>query len=146
MKKWMFAKAAFFFLFLAAILLMLFPMPEQRRIELIGQELEKGLQICEEIKENNFLIKRYIFATAILTTDQDKNRIRLGELMASVEKAEKLITESEIELAGVSQSTAFEKLDKAKKKLKEANKLHKKVLNGLSAILSPQPLMPTIEI
>ena len=138
MKKWMILKIAL--LFLTIIFVEMPSAPEQYRLEFLDQAFQKEKEICQEFKENNTLIKRYIFVMLALTNPDENKCIKIGELIASIEKADKLITESQKDLQkDIPYESAFEKLDVIKNNLKEANALHKKVLNGLAALLPPSP-------
>lgn len=137
MKKWIFA-------IMALLVMTVFfgkpTKPERQSAETLNQTLQKGIAICQKLKEDNESIKRDIFAMFLITSQDEKKCIELGQLIFYVEKAEKLIDESDRQLQEViPEEIAREKMIKIKNNLKEANSLHKKILNGLSTLLSSEP-------
>ncbi|OGZ34555.1 MAG: hypothetical protein A2Y98_01020 [Candidatus Portnoybacteria bacterium RBG_19FT_COMBO_36_7] len=138
MKKWGFLGICL--LILATILFGRPDTSNRQPIENLDQALEKETKICREFKENNVLIKRYIFAMLVLTKIDEKKCLELAQLIICVQKAEKLIDQSSEQLqGGILHEMLPEKLIKIKNDLKKANALHKEVLNGLAAFLSPPP-------
>jgi hypothetical protein len=111
---------------------------EQHRLSVLDEMLQKETKLFEQLRQDNDDIKHNILSSLCLARN-DMERIRLGKMAMSVQKAEKLIRQAEQKLSEFSEFNAFPKIYEIKNKLEQAHELNKKATDELNVFLSVLP-------